>query len=422
MAPTAQHERNLRLLTAFAFLQASAFWLPILFFFQLEVVGPAEVIALEGAYYLANVIFEVPSGAFSDRIGRKSTLLLAGLAKVAGLVAFLAADTWTGLLLGQLGLAFASACVSGTDTSLLHESLRGVGRVHEQPRYEARFATLGYASLGIACAAGGAIGSWSLRAAIAVALLFALAELATAALVRPASEGADAARASRTEPGLGSGLWRAFRAFARPAAAWIAVYFVVILALDHAILELLQPMVAALIEGPDSGDTLRRAPWITGALLAALFAVSSFAAASGPTWVRRLGEARVLGLAFALQVALPLGLALLWSPWALGLVLLRKVPQALSLPLLRSALHRRVPDEARATSFSVLSLFGSLFFAGCLGGLAWRWGALHQLGGAELRWALGSFALGGGLSALLLGTTRGLANRSASEDARRAGH
>ena len=415
MPPTAQHERNLRLLTAFAFLQASAFWLPILFFFQLEVVGPAEVIALEGAYYLANVIFEVPSGAFSDRIGRKGTLLLAGLAKVAGLVAFLAADTWTGLLLGQLGLAFASACVSGTDTALLHESLRGVGRVHEQPRYEARFATLGYASLGIACALGGAIGSFSLRAAIAVALGLALAELTTAALLRPTSANGDTAEQAPLS--VGHGLWRAFRAFARPAPAWIAVYFVVILALDHAILELLQPMVAALLEGPDSGDSLRRAPWITGALLATLFAVSSFAAAIGPTWVRRSGEARVLAFAFALQVALPLGLALLWSPWALGLVLFRKVPQALSLPLLRSALHQRVPDEARATSFSVLSLFGSLFFAGCLGGLAWRWGALDRLGSGDLRWALGSFALGGGLVALVLLGTRGRANRDAGGDA-----
>lgn len=416
MASAAQHERNLRLLTAFAFLQASAFWLPILFFFQLEVVGPAEVIALESAYYLANVIFEVPSGAFSDRIGRKSTLLLAGLAKVVGLVAFLAAETWSGLLLGQLGLAFASACVSGTDTSLLHESLRGVDRVHEQPRYEARFATLGYASLGIACALGGVVGSFSLRAAIGVALLFALAELATAALVRPTSEAAESAPGSTSEVGLGRGLWCALRAFSRPAAAWIVVYFVALLALDHVLLQLLQPMVAALLEGPESGDSLRRAPWISGALLAALFAISSLAAASGPTWVRRLGGPQVLGLAFALQVALPLGLALLWSPWALGLVLLRKVPQALSLPLLRSALHQRVPDEARATSFSVLSLFGSLCFASCLAGLAWRWGALDQLGSNDLRWALGSFALGGGLTALVLLATRGRANRDAAGD------
>lgn len=413
MTDSAKHERNLRLLTAFAFLQASAFWLPILFFFQLEIVGPAEVIALEGAYYLANVIFEVPSGAFSDRIGRKTTLLLAGLAKVGGLLAFLVADSWTGLLLGHLGLAFASACVSGTDTSLLHESLRGVGRLHEQPRYEARFATLGYASLAVACAAGGAIGAFSLRAAIVVALLFALVELGTTVSIRPASAGGGKPPARTPSLGLGA----AMRAFARPAAAWVAVYFVVLLALDHAILSLLQPMVAALMDGPESADALRRAPWITGALLAALFAVSSSAAASGPTWVRRFGEPRVLGSAFALQVALPLGLALLWSPWALGLVLLRKVPQALSLPLLRSALHARVPDEARATSFSVLSLFGSLCFAACLGGLAWRWGELDQLGGTELRWALGSFALGGGFTAVALGATRGLANRDAAKDA-----
>ncbi len=411
MSPTARHERNLRLLTAFAFLQAGAFWLPILFFFQLEQVGPAEVLALEGAYYLAHVIFEVPSGAFSDRIGRKSTLMLAGVAKVAGLAAFLAADGWTGLLAGQLGLAFASACVSGTDTSLLHESLRGMDRVHEQPRYEARFATLSYASLGLACAVGGLVGAVSLRGAIAIGLAFALAELTTATLLRPVElRREDPASAPPTV-----GLARALSGFGRPAAAWIAVYFVVILALDHAILELLQPMVSALVESPAASDSLRRAPWITGALLAALFAVSSFAAASGPTWVRRLGERRVLGLAFALQVALPLGLAVLWSPWALGLVLLRKVPQALSLPLLRSALHACVPDGARATSFSVLSLFGSLFFAACLASLAWRWGALEQLGAPQLRWALGAFALGGALTGAALLATRDASRADGSE-------
>ena len=52
-------------------------WMPVFFLFFLSKVAFDEVLLLGSVYYLGVVFFEVPSGYFSDRFGRRRTLVYA---------------------------------------------------------------------------------------------------------------------------------------------------------------------------------------------------------------------------------------------------------------------------------------------------------------------------------------------------------
>ena len=63
----------------YAFLSDAYFWLPIFFLYFSKQLTFDEVLLVEMIYYLGVYVMEVPSGWFSDRFGRKITLLLAAI-------------------------------------------------------------------------------------------------------------------------------------------------------------------------------------------------------------------------------------------------------------------------------------------------------------------------------------------------------
>lgn len=72
-------ERNLKLYPWYAALLHAHFWFPVFFLYFNSKFSLAEVLRLEAIYYAAIVLFEVPSGYFSDVVGRRATLLIANV-------------------------------------------------------------------------------------------------------------------------------------------------------------------------------------------------------------------------------------------------------------------------------------------------------------------------------------------------------
>lgn len=60
-----------------------------------------RVIQLSAIYYLAVFILEVPSGYFSDRIGRRTTLLLAALCLAVAFACFIVGSGFWLFVAGQ---------------------------------------------------------------------------------------------------------------------------------------------------------------------------------------------------------------------------------------------------------------------------------------------------------------------------------
>ena len=97
--------------------------LPIFFLFFNQMVSLQEVLLLESVYYISVVCIEVPSGYFSDSIGRKKTLTISSILFVVAYLAFGIATSFMSLAVAQVFLAAALSFRSGTDTSFDYESL-----------------------------------------------------------------------------------------------------------------------------------------------------------------------------------------------------------------------------------------------------------------------------------------------------------
>ena len=172
-------ERNLILLNVYAFLLGLSFLSPLFVLWMRQALenSTAHVSHLLALQSLSIFLCELPAGIAADLVGRKWCLLGCLVARMAGLGILLLVD----VLLPSLSpwsrmLGFGSACAleglacslgSGTDVSLLHDSLAALGRPQEFQGY------LGYRSMMWPCAAAIAnlVGSaaaekWGVRSCI----------------------------------------------------------------------------------------------------------------------------------------------------------------------------------------------------------------------------------------------------------------
>lgn len=117
------YERNIKLIYGLNSLWAFMVIMPIIVpFFQSRGLSMSEIFQLQALFGLALFIFEVPSGYFSDLVGRKTTLLFAGLFHGLGYTSFLVAHDFYSLAAAELVLALAASLFSGTDVSIIYDS------------------------------------------------------------------------------------------------------------------------------------------------------------------------------------------------------------------------------------------------------------------------------------------------------------
>ncbi len=382
---------NPRRLIAFEAARCAVFFLPVFYLYFEQRLAVDQVIALEAIYYLFGMVFEVPSGVASDRLGRKPTLVLAAALQMIGALLVFTGDSFAVFALGQALLASSWSFVSGTDTALLYESLKATGRAGEQLRYEVALSRAGLGALSAAAFLGGLLGTVQLKLAyLATAALSGLAAWIALGLVEPPR-----AKFASSDPAPGPAAW--FALLGRPIPRFALLASICAMVLHHVPLEFLQPIVRERLKelSPEfAGDT----PWVSGALLGSTMLLGALATHLVPVLRAKLSPASVLLGSLALQGVVLTVLAFTVHP-VLGTVLvLRSVPQALARPVLRTLLHPELTDRMRATWFSGQSLLGQGVFAAVLFGVAAWIGDLDQLGQGSLQALLGGFALLAGAS------------------------
>ena len=104
---------------------------------------------------ISGALFEVPTGVFSDRIGRKYTTMLGGLAyTLSGIAYAIGLNFWwlvLGAILGGLGRSF----YSGNNDALLYDSLNKSDRKSELEKFMGFIGSAEQWALGIAAIFGG---------------------------------------------------------------------------------------------------------------------------------------------------------------------------------------------------------------------------------------------------------------------------
>ncbi len=151
------YARNLPKYYLFVFLSEAQLWFPIWVAFLLLERGLSltEVAIIDAPFWLIVVFAEVPTGAVADRWGRSTSLGLGAGVYAIALVAFAFAPTLPWIMATYMVWAVALTLTSGTDSALIYDTLKVLGREREYERFAGRGMAIRSATLVIAVIAGG---------------------------------------------------------------------------------------------------------------------------------------------------------------------------------------------------------------------------------------------------------------------------
>ena len=386
LIPAPSLSTNLVLLPWMKFAQNLLFWQATWFLYMQGELSAAEAVLLYAIYDVGTTVIEIPSGYMSDRIGRRITLLLSAASGVAAMTCFALGDTFMVFATAQILLGASVAFASGTDSSLLYESLVSEGRADEVEAQELRLWRFTFAALMVSAITGG-------LAALAMPVLpFVLSGLAFVAMLGLAVRLQDAP--PTREPGdkavpVGTAVAHALR---QPILLWLFVLSLLMYAFSHVPFVFGQPFIfdtLALIGL--SGE----APLVSGAVTTVMMALSVAASFAAPKVRRMLGLAPTLLFAFALQITICAVLALSQSVFAIAILFLRMVPNSLSRPFILARTQPLLQDGMRATFLSVQSFCGRVVFALSLWLASRNVSDVGEMPTDDLSFVLGVYAIAG---------------------------
>jgi len=132
--------RNVPLLYAFSFLQMTLFPMAVITLFWKDHIGLSlsQILLLQGIFAVAMVVMEYPSGYLSDRVGYRTSLTFASVLGIVGWGVYTVASSFQGVLLAEILLGISTSFISGTDSALLYESLKGTKEEATYSRCEGR--------------------------------------------------------------------------------------------------------------------------------------------------------------------------------------------------------------------------------------------------------------------------------------------
>ena len=149
--------KNISRIFFFKFTVAFMVIMPIMIpFFKTRGLNMEQIYQLQSVFAVFMLIFEVPSGYISDIIGRKKTLILGSIFHFLGFMFFPLSTGFLTLVIAEIFLAFAVSLISGTDISILYDSLDAVNSKKSRIKYTGRF--FFYQQMGEAIA--GLLGGW----------------------------------------------------------------------------------------------------------------------------------------------------------------------------------------------------------------------------------------------------------------------
>ncbi len=333
-------------------------WITVFFLYMSRSLPLEQVIELSAVYYLSVFVLEVPSGYFSDRIGRRPTLLIAAAALIGSYTCFIVGAGFWWFAAGQFLLATGMAMQSGTDTAFHYDSLKALGRESEYAEREARAEQWGLAMLAMATLAGGLLGMIDLRLAYVFSLLSASV---MAMLVWRFVEPLHAEESSAPSESFISVVLGCCARLRDPVLGWVFLVVVVLYAMAHIVYEFYQPYIT-LLELPVMQGS-EYAPLISGIVISISMFGGAFGARASIPWQARLGLVGVLALAMLIQLGIVAAMAVALSPVVLLLVCARNFPMALVHAPVRAAIAPRISRRQRATYLSLQGLAERLFFA-----------------------------------------------------------
>jgi len=370
----ARARRNIRLLTWFNFCSDFRIYNAIAVVYFARISGSYALgIGIFTVAKISAALFEIPTGVFSDLLGRKVTLALGQVAAALSIACYAFATSFPLLVAGGVLEGLSFALFSGNNDALLFESLKQEEREAEFAQFQARVSSTFQLALAVSAAVAMLALRWlSFRQLFLLSILPQVLGMAIAlALVEPAR------RAFSAQHGVFTHLKEAMRGFTHNRNLRLLAFASAIgFALGEAKF-LFYPAFFALFW---------LGPWLALArLLSHAGGALGFRIAG--LLIRQRGETEVLVGTSALAVTLGIvgtAIANIASP---ALLSASSVLFGPSVVAQQSLAQKAFTDQQRATMASLSQSAGNLFFAVAatlIGLLADRFGARNALLIAEI--------------------------------------
>lgn len=129
---------------------------------------------LEGIFHVTSMLFEIPSGAVADLLGRKKTLAAGRICIALSCVVMLFAGGFTGFALSFVIQALGYNLNSGSEEALVYDSMKLCGREKEYLKINGRLNVLVEAASAASTVAGGILAEYSYTWCYATCFVIAL--------------------------------------------------------------------------------------------------------------------------------------------------------------------------------------------------------------------------------------------------------
>ncbi len=344
-------ESNIPKLYILVVLRWLLFIIPIIvLFFYNNGLSQTEVMVLQALFSLAIVVFEIPSGYFSDVMGRKRTLVIGSIISTVGFGIYSISYGFWGFLAAELVLGLGASFISGTDSAMIYDSLIESGREGEYAKIEGRRTSAANFSETAASIIGGLLATISLRFPFYV-------ETVVMALTIPLSSSLVEPERHKFDNTLGSfrGILSIvkFAIHGHPQLKWLIVYSSVIGASTLTMVWFIQPYL----------DAVGLPIAYMGIVWAALnFSVGVFSMLAYRI-EGSLGRSRTLLMLLPLSVIAYIATGLTQSLWVIAVLFIFYFVRGIHGPMLKDYVNRLITSDKRATVLSVKSMMGRLFFS-----------------------------------------------------------
>ncbi|MEK7165591.1 MAG: MFS transporter [Patescibacteria group bacterium] len=155
--------RNIKLLAVFNFLTDFILFAPVAIIYFAQVSGSYALgMSVFSITFLSSSLFEIPTGIFSDFIGRKKTVILGSIAYLVGFILYAWGGSLGILVLGAIFEGLARSFYSGNNDALLYDTLTETNQIKKYHEYLGKVNSMYQIALAVSALLGGFIAGWSL--------------------------------------------------------------------------------------------------------------------------------------------------------------------------------------------------------------------------------------------------------------------
>ncbi len=122
-------------------------------------VSYTQIMILQSFYVIVVLLLEIPTGAIADYFGRKTSLVLAGIASSIGVLVYASIPNFYIFLVGEFFWALGFALISGCDEAILYDSLKEINLETESKTIIGRLRSFEMAGIMISAPIGSLIAS-----------------------------------------------------------------------------------------------------------------------------------------------------------------------------------------------------------------------------------------------------------------------